>query len=226
MPSRELTRLSRLRIDTMNEDRLRTELTKAIETMGAEFKAVDAEKNDLAAKLRNVTAALAVQQRQADELNQKLVNEGREVARLKAETGRLEEALKAARETTGGTERINPDLLQKVQVVEFERSQALARLRATEALLEQVQKEQQVSRATQQVVPTTELFRTFAKDVAAAEVPEGFEIDDVEVEVRGALGTRNNEVVMGLDATKLSGAESATRVRFTLRRAATVRKLE
>ncbi len=226
MPSRELTRLSRLRIDTMNEARLRTELTKAIETMGAEFKTVEAEKNDLAAKLRNATAALAVQQRQAEALNQKLADEGQQVAQLKAETGRLEEALKAARESAGGTERVSPDLLQKVQSVEFERSQALARLRATEALLEQVQKEQQASRATQQVVPTNELFRTFARDVAAAEVPEGFEIDDVEVEVRGALGTRNNEVVMGLDATKLAGAESATRVRFTLRRAATVRKLE
>lgn len=226
MPSRELQRLGRLNLDSLNEARLRTELSRAIERFNVEFETLENERNEIRRKLQDSTIALAEYKTRFDELDAVYKTEIETVAQLKAENAQLRDAVASASSSTDKAASVSPELIEKIQVLEFDRSSALARLRATEALLEKIQKEHEVGRKTQQVVPTTEIFQSFAKDMADAEIPAGFEIDDVEVEVRGALGTRDNKVVMGLDATRLMGSESVTSMRFTLRRAATVKKLE
>lgn len=78
-------------------------------------------------------------------------------------------------------------------------------------------------------VKTGELFSRFAKaldEAAAAGAESGFDIDDVEIDVRGALGEEGGALVMGLDAKRQASSETATRLRFRLKRRAELRQVE
>jgi uncharacterized protein with PIN domain len=78
------------------------------------------------------------------------------------------------------------------------------------------------------VTPTNTLLKSISRDFAKAaeEMPDGLELGDVDIDVRGALGFKNGEVVIGLNPGKQDGGESATRLKFSLRKKSSLRKLE
>jgi hypothetical protein len=120
------------------------------------------------------------------------------------------------------------DLLEK-RLVELEvaKTTLAAQLGARDKLIAELRETAPDERV--KPVETGELFSRFAKaldEAAAAGAESGFDIDDVEIDVRGALGEEGGALVMGLDAKRQASSETATRLRFRLKRRAELRQVD
>ncbi len=222
MASRELARLKRLRLDRMDQRRLRQEIEKTIVNLTEEAQAIEqmqAEHRQLATALR----ATQKRERALQGSNAKLVEE----LQLREEKlAELSAALDAARKET--VTEVSSEMLAKIAELEVRNTQLSARLNASNRLLEQLQAAQDTKRDAQPAIKTAELFSKFTTEIesAAEQIKGEFVVDDIEVDVRGAMGLDGGDVVMGLDHKRVINDESATRIRFALRRKASVTKLE
>lgn len=227
MASREVTRLRRLKVEQLSQNRLRQELERATENFAAESETLEKSNATLQTNLRRVST-------QADGLNRRLAQqqEALKVAqdeRVKAvaEVEQLRELL-AQVDRGGLADTKTSDAVLKVTQLELEKVQLESRLTATKALLDAAQKATAARDDGRALIPTRDLYTQMAAEVgdAAAKLPSGFAIDDVEIEVKGALGREGDDVVIGLDPKQQLTGDSATRLKFTLRRAVTETKLE
>lgn len=120
------------------------------------------------------------------------------------------------------------DLLEK-RLVELEvaRTTLTAQLGARDQLIAELREKAPDERI--KPVETGDLFSRFTKaldEAAAVGAESGFEIDDVEIDVRGALGEEGGVLVMGLDAKRQTSSDTASRLRFRLKRRALVRQVD
>ena len=227
MPSREVTRLRRLRVDNLREDRLRTELNKATENFAREAEVQEEETKTLRANLRQVStqAQSAARQLELQATELKAAQDAR--VQAEAEAGRLKGLLEQAQ--AGGLAQAEvTKAVEQIGKLELDKVQLTAQVAGMSALIEKLQKEAAVQVASRAKIPTQDLYTAMAGEVAKAseELPEGFVIDDVEVLVRGALGREGEQVVLGLDQNQQITDETATSLKFTLRRAAVETKLD
>lgn len=211
----ELAKLKRINIDEVPEQRLRSQLREIIPRL--EDSALEVTK-----ELQATNSKLALTVRQLGEERQQIEALQREVAELRAaaSTGpQISDDFMAF-----GTDRdrqkfveLNIDL--KAKELELQASKV-----TIDTLRDQLGK---VSSGAQMVRPR-DILSAFGADIERAnkEIPSGFEIADIEVDVKGAIGKDGDDMVLGLDASRLVDSETATRLRFTLRRVATIKTVE
>lgn len=224
MPSREVARLRRLRLDTMAPERLREEIVKAVDAFTAETATREEELSRLQSTLRATTAELAEARRKleaaeaapaAPQIDMEALS-----ATLRREVFALRDSAAAAPDPEALTARL--------RTLEAEKLSVQSENAALKALAAALEAEKAKRAEAQAPVRADALMSLFAEDVAkaAAAAPSGFEIGDVEVDFRGALGAERGALVLGLDAARAPTAETATRVRFTLRRKTKTTELE
>lgn len=227
MASREVTRLKRLRLDRMTDDRLRTELQKAMENFASETEQLEKSNSTMQGTLRNLSA-------QSNTLNQRAASQAAELKQVEEARAKLaaeNETLKAALVDADGGKFSSLETAEAAQTIsrlEVEKLQLTSRLSGTEAALAVLQKADSARDVGRATIPTNELYSRMATEVsdAANKLPEGFAIDDVEIEVKGALGQEDGNIVIGLDSKQQISGESATRLKFTLRRAVSETRVE
>lgn len=231
------------------------EETEALETRAAAAEAEAAKaKADagaaaaaLQSNLRAVTAELAATQRQLAEARAAAVAReaaaraaAAETAAARAEGAAALEKLRAELEAAkaerpafeipevGAGATTTEALAGRVAELEAARVQFTVENAALKALAAKLEAEKADRVAAQPALAAADLLTLFAADVAkaAAQAPAGFELGDVEVDVRGALGAEGGALVLGLDAKRSIGAETATRLRFSLRRKVVTTQIE
>ncbi|MEM8791905.1 MAG: hypothetical protein AAGE80_09805 [Pseudomonadota bacterium] len=227
MPSREVARLRRLRVDNMQTDRLRTELNKATENFAQETERRDEETATMRATLRRVSTQADTLSRQMTAQADALKAEADARLSAEAEAGRLRALLEQA-QNRGLANADATFAAEQIGKLEIEKVQLTSQLAGAQALLDKLQKDAATRAETRAKIATQDLYTAMATEVskAAEELPEGFVIDDVEVQVRGALGREGDNVVLGLDENQQITDETATSLKFTLRRAVTETKLD
>ncbi|MEM1277743.1 MAG: hypothetical protein AAGH74_14555 [Pseudomonadota bacterium] len=227
MPSREVSRLRRLRVENLQTDRLRSELSKATDNFAKEIETRDEQAATLQSTLRRVSTQADTLSRQLDQQATQLKAATEARVQAEAEAGRLRALLEQA-QTSGLASAEATRAAEQIGKLELDKVQLSSQVAGMKALIEKLQKDVADRVATRTKIPTQDLYAAMASDVAKAseDLPEGFIIDDVEVLVRGALGQDGDNVVLGLDQNQQITDETATSLKFTLRRAVTETKLD
>lgn len=200
MPSNEVRRLKRLRLDRLDADGVRTELARAIEAFEAETVAADTERKRLETVARNLTAEVqALRDRPA---------------------GPTISGPTLAGPTVAGPTLAADAFAPRLSQIETQLAD-LSSLRAEQGrirdLVETLRLRDEVPRSPPKVMPTEDVVRSMAAAVAkaAADLPAGLAIGTVEVDVRGPLGTEGGQVTVALDPSR-SAPEAVSSLRFSL----------
>lgn len=217
--NKELARLRRLKLQNMDPSG-RKQVTTTINNLERVADALKKAQAQNEEKLRGLTANFE--------------NERRSNAQLTAQIKEMSEQLKSAQDALrkageAGEERISKGIFSaRIEEFQARLAEKEAMLRANERIREKLQTELDKRNEGATPVGTEEIFKSFAEDIekAQSEIPETYEIADVQVELRGALGREGNKMVMGLDARRQVETDQATRVAFTLRRAARIKTVE
>jgi predicted nucleic acid-binding Zn-ribbon protein len=195
------------------------------------------EANEAQLQLGRLNQELTAAKTQAERARGELLSAQQEVAAVRERVRHVEAELVDAAELRALAEERarlaesklgQVDLLEK-RLVELEvaKTTLAAQLGARDKLIAELRETAPDERV--KPVETGELFSRFAKaldEAAAAGAESGFDIDDVEIDVRGALGEEGGALVMGLDAKRQASSETATRLRFRLKRRAELRQVE
>ncbi len=218
MPSKEVNRLAKLKVENLTTVRLRTELVKARNNFAKETELKDAATQQQKTQLTNLTRALANE-------GKKLRTLETENTKLKDEVRTLGEQLESFKNPSAGTEtafaiKLDPFIQTRLTALEGEKLTLTAQLGVANQLLEKLQAEKAEENAAIKTLSTDQIMQKFSEEVTAANRMEGsdFEIDDVEVDVRGALGEESGKMVMGFDAKRQAEPEASTRIKFNLKR--------
>ena len=195
------------------------------------------EANEAQLQLGRLNQELTAAKSQAERARGELLSAQQEIAGVRERVRVVEaELVDAERARVAADERARlaegklgqVDLLeQRLVELEVAKTTLAAQLGARDKLIAELRETAPDERI--KAVKTGELFSRFAKaldEAAAAGVESGFDIDDVEIDVRGALGEEGGALVMGLDAKRQASSETATRLRFRLKRRAEVRQVE
>ena len=225
MPDETLRRLEGLNLSRMRAADMRNALAEARESLKAE----SAERADLAARAANLARDLDAAKARAEAAEARAAAPGGPAAAsVDVETMAEAVARRLGDRGVATADAVSAQLKDRIGLLEAERAQLAARIDAQEKLIESLKQEGGRAETAARLDPQS-LFGRFAADVdAAAEqtAESGFEIDDVQVDVRGALGLEGDRVVLGLDAARAPTPETATRLSFRLKRRASVRPVE
>lgn len=218
MPSKEVNRLAKLKIENLPAARLRTELTKTRENFAKEIQTRDAASQQQKKQLTNLTRALTTE-------NKKLRNLQAENTKLKSEVKTLGDRLNSISKPEANAEgafeiKLDSKVQTRLESLESEKLSLVAQLGAANLLVEKLQAEKVEENAAIKTLSTDQIMQKFAEEVTAANRTDGsdFEIDAVEVDVRGALGEESGKMVMGFDAKRQADPEASTRIKFNLKR--------
>lgn len=224
MPSREVARLKRLKIDSLPETRLRDELRKTIETFDQEARVSDDKIKSAETRLNSITQSLTEMRKTSTELEKQNKELSERVKSLQSELAARGEP------ATGGGFKLQMDkkLLSRMEELEGEKITLAAELKSTRKLLEHLQSQQPQANEGVRTLSTDQIMKKFSEDVTAANraIESDFEIEEVEVDVRGLLGEEQGHMVMGFDAKRQAEPEMSTRIKFNLKRRVETRILD
>lgn len=218
MPSKEVNRLAKLKVQNLPTARLRTELEKARTNFAKEIAAKDAASQQQKQQLTTLTRTLANE-------SKKLRSLETENSKLKSEIKTLGDRIKGFEGSKGSAEaafeiKLEPAIKTRLEALEGEKLTLTAQLGVANQLIDKLQAEKAEEVASIKTLSTDQIMQKFAEEVTAANRAEDsdFEIDAVEVDVRGALGEESGKMVMGFDAKRQAEPESSTRIKFNLKR--------
>ncbi|UAB78704.1 hypothetical protein INR77_02965 [Erythrobacter sp. SCSIO 43205] len=226
MPSKEVNRLAKLKVETLPTTRLRNELSKARENFAKEIQLKDAATQQQKKQITNLTQALNAENKKLKELQS-------ENAKLKGEVKTLGDRLQSMTKPGAQTEaafeiKLEPMVKTRLEALEAEKVSLIAQLSAANQLVEKLQADKAQENDAVKTLSTDEIIQKFSEEITAANRMDDsdFEIDDVEVDVRGALGQESGKMVMGFDAKRQASPEAATRIKFSLKRRVQSRIIE
>jgi len=230
MSFRSVDRFERIDIQRMPVAELRRELTAVRSELRREANEVEQQLQKLERQRAAAVAEMGEVKDRLTRAEQQAVRAEERVSELQRTVDEATKARFAAEERArlvearlGQTEVLEKRLVE----LEVDRTRLQAQLVARDKLIAELREKAPDERIRE--VKTGDIFSRFADAVdaaAASGAASGFDIDDVEVDVRGALGEADGELVLGLDAKRQTSSETATRLRFRLKRRAQLKQVE
>lgn len=224
MAIKELTRLRRLKLESMSESRLRTHLKKAIENLEAENENV----KKLEIKFNLTSVALSESRIELELLRVRQRSQASTINDLQKNIVALETALTAAKKGRKDSPELPASVHARLSELAAQNTVLSADLHASRKLLKKLNADRKEQSDSRKAIRTSELFAKFTSEIetAAKSMNGDFVIDDIEVDVKGAMGLKDDDVVVGLDYQTQTTDENATRIRFALKRKAKITKVE